>query len=293
MRTLTLIIPPELDGRQVKSVLKNRLCLARGLIARIKLRENGIILNGSRARTVDIVHAGDLLAVEISDAPSAVPATLPAPEIAWEDEDIAVINKPAGVASHGSGAEPSVADMLASYLGASPHIITRLDRGTSGLMLFAKNAYMTERLRRELHSENLCRRYLALCVGAPEPRRGEVRLPIARISGSCLRCVSADGKEAATLYETLAVSDNASLVRLRLLTGRTHQIRVHMSAIGCPLLGDAMYGSKSELIARPALHSAELTLRHPLSGELLNLFSQLPQDMRDAAGALEISLHNL
>ncbi len=293
MRTLTLLIPPELDGRKVGSVLKNRLRLARGLIARVKLRENGITLNGRRARTVDIVRAGDLLAVEIGDAPSEAPAALPSPEIVWEDEDIAVINKPAGVASHGGGAEPSAADMLASYLGERAHIITRLDRGTSGLMLFAKNAYMTERLRRELHTENLCRRYLALCLGAPEPLRGEVRLPIARASGSCRRCVAPDGKEAATLYETLAASDCASLVRLRLLTGRTHQIRVHMSAVGCPLLGDAMYGSESELIARPALHSAELTLRHPLSGELLQLTASLPQDMRDAAGTLGISLHNL
>ena len=295
MRTLRMEIGPDLDGKQVKWVLKNRLHLARGLISRIKLRERGICINGVRARTTDLLHAGDVLTAEVGDPGGDAPGAWdgPEPDVLFEDDDLLIINKPAGMASHGSaGGSATVTEMLAAYLGQSPHLITRLDRGTSGIMVAAKNAYMTERLRRMLHGDSFARRYVALCAGVPDPPCGEIDLPIARVPGSYMRYVSHDGVKAVTQYETLASSGSASLVRLRLLTGRTHQIRVHLAHMGCALVGDAMYGSASPLISRPALHSAELTLIHPLTQARIEMSCRMPDDMSAAAEASGIDLHN-
>lgn len=290
MRTLTLSITEDMDGMTVKAVLRRRLLMAEGLISRIKLRERGICLNGVRVKTIAVVHSGDTLAVEIGDNPGMrkiVPGA-PKPDIVYEDEDLIVLNKPAGLAVHGSGEDGdiNVVTMLETYLhGDAVHLITRLDRGTSGLMAVAKNAYMTDRLRHIIHTPEFERIYLAWTVSAPEPPKGVITLPIAPDADGYKRIVTPEGVYAETHYETLEQTGSLALVRLRLVTGRTHQIRVHMAALGCPLLGDWMYGEESPLIGRPALHSAFLTLRHPISGELLQLEAPLPEDME--------SLHNL
>lgn len=286
MRTLSLLITDAMAGRQVKSLLRRELSMADGLIARVKLREEGITLNGLRCRTVDCVRPGDLLRVQVGDEPAESPfepVNIPL-NIVFEDEDILILDKAPGMACHGKSerGEPTLGSALVCHLGplSAFHPVNRLDKGTSGLMLVAKSGYVHDLLRRSLHSENFRREYLLLCSPPPVDSAGIIDLPIARDESSPIkRCVSPGGLPARTEYEVLRICGNLALCRARLHTGRTHQIRLHFSAIGCPLLGDWLYGAPSPDISRPALHSAALELRHPISGEELRFSSPLPADM--------------
>ena len=198
-----------------------------------------------------------------------------------------MLNKPAGVAMHpksGDASAPSLAAMLTNYLGEGsvPHFVSRLDRGTSGLLIAAKNGYVHDRLRRALHSSDLRREYRAVAVGRVEPPCGVIDAPIGRAEGSIIRrCVRADGLPSLTEYETLQVNDRFTLLRLRPQTGRTHQLRVHMAYLGHPLAGDWLYGTEDKtLIARPALHSYELWFTQPVTGLELHFTAPIPQDMQ-------------
>lgn len=209
--------------------------------------------------------------------------------IIYEDEDLLVIDKPAGLAVHPTQDpdEATLEHALAAYLrpGETSHPISRLDRGTTGLMAVAKNGYMHELLRRRLHTDAYFREYRGVCVGELVPRAGQIDLPIGFAEGSRYRrAVTPDGAPSSTGYETLAAwpapEGTLSLLRLLPHTGRTHQLRVHLSATGHPLLGDWLYGTEApERIARPALHSAVLRFVHPLTGAVIDLSSPLPPDM--------------
>lgn len=159
--------------------------------------------------------------------------------------------------------------------------MNRLDRSTSGLMCVAKHAYAQERLKVQLHTQQFRRVYLALCDGALVPEQGVIQAPIGRMEGSVLkREVRPDGAHAVTHYRRLWSDGIRSLVQLELETGRTHQIRVHLSHLGFPLTGDFLYGTEQpELILRTALHSCYLSLQHPVTGTMLSYFAPLPQDM--------------
>ena len=161
------------------------------------------------------------------------------------------------------------------------HPVNRLDKGTTGLMVIAKSGYVHDLLRRTLHTDRFRREYRAVCLGCPSPLRGTVDTPIGRDETSAIRrCVRPDGAPAVTHYEVLAQGAGMSLLRLTPETGRTHQIRVHMASLGCPLAGDWLYGAEDpELIPRPALHSCALHFTHPVTGEDLHLTAPLPPDM--------------
>ena len=288
MRRLTLTVTPEQAGRTVKSLLRRELRMADGAIARVKTVPDGICLNGAHARTVDRVAAGDTLTVRIDDkrsggrfSPVAVPL-----DILYEDADLLALNKPAGMAVHGGydRGDPTVANALAAYLGPDAvfHPVNRLDRGTSGVMLVARSGYVHDRLRRVLHTDGFRRTYLAAACGTGLPVSGTIDLPISRQPGSLLkRSIDPDGLPSRTEYEVLSVSHGRTLLRLRPITGRTHQLRLHMTAIGHPLTGDWLYGAEDKaLITRPALHSYELWLRHPLTKDLLHITAPIPEDMQ-------------
>lgn len=284
-RTLEYTIPPEGEGKRVRAVLQGALGLSAGLVTRLKHRPGSVRINGAGARTIDLLHAGDRLSVDVGDAKESafVPAG-PRLDVAWEDEDIIIINKPAGMATHGRSdrREPTVGAMVAAYLGTSApfHPVNRLDRGTTGLMCAAKTGYMHERLRRILHTDAFRREYLAICTGVPPEAEGEIDAPIARYNEEKRFCVREEGAPSLTRYKVLLTWEGRSLLRVRPETGRTHQIRVHMASIGCPLLGDRLYGRLSRELDRPALHSAALTLIHPLTGEMVSVRAPLPEDMR-------------
>lgn len=290
MRILTYTVMPEEDGRMVKGILRGSLQLSYTLLKSLKWRENAILLNGQSVHVNAIVHAGDVVSVALSERTPREDlycANAAKPDIVYEDDDLLVLNKPAGVAMHpksGDASAPSLAAMLTSYLGEGsvPHFVSRLDKGTSGLLIAAKSGYVHDRLRRALHSSDLRREYRAVAVGRVEPPCGVIDAPIGRAVGSIIRrCVRADGLPSLTEYETLQVSDRFTLLRLRPQTGRTHQLRVHMAYLGHPLAGDWLYGTEDKtLIARPALHSYELWFTQPVTGLELHFTAPIPQDMQ-------------
>lgn len=289
MAALELTVTPAQSGREVRSLLKGELGLSSTLIGRLKRTETGLLVNGRRAFTNRVLQTGDRLTVNL-DAADRPPDMEPIPmelDILYEDEHLLVVNKPVPLASIPSSlapGEPSLAAGLLHYLGgqAPPHLVNRLDRGTTGLLAAAKNGWAHDRLRRQLHTEAFRRQYLAVCVGTPDPREGTVALPIGRAPGSAIqRRVDAAGQSAVTDYRALEERGGFSLVELTPRTGRTHQIRIHMAAIGCPLAGDWLYGTEDRtLIARPALHAARLDLVHPAAGRALSFSAPLPEDIK-------------
>lgn len=288
MAALTLTIGPELDGRTVQAVLKGQLGLSSTCIGRLKWTESGLRLNGRRVFTNAVLRAGDILTVELDAAerPTDVPPVEMPLDIVYEDQHLLALNKSAPLAVIPSSLAPGEATLaggLAHYLGpgAAFHPVNRLDRGTTGLMIVAKNGYIHARLQELLHTGGFFRQYLAICLGAPEPPFGEIGLPIGRAPGSAIaRRIDPAGKPALTQYRVLEVRGPFALVELTPRTGRTHQLRVHMAAVGCPLAGDWLYGAEDRaLIPRPALHAARLVLTHPVTGERLDLTAPIPADM--------------
>lgn len=286
---LVLTVAPSQSGRDVRSLLKGELGLSSTLIGRLKRTETGLTVNGQRVFTDHILQAGDVLAVDLGAAerPTPLAPVEMALDVLYEDEHLLVVNKPAPLAcipSSLSPGEPTLAAGLLHHLGegAAVHLVNRLDRGTTGLLAAAKNAWAHDRLRGQLHTGAFRRRYLAVCVGAPDPAAGTVSLPIARAPGSAIaRQVDSAGQSAVTDYRTVEKAGLFALVELTPRTGRTHQIRVHMAAIGCPLAGDWLYGTEDRaLIARPALHAARLELTHPATGRTVSLTAPLPEDMK-------------
>lgn len=289
-RRLELPIGPKLAGVKVDTLLKKHLGLSGTVVRRIKWLSDGILVDGRRVNTRFVPQTGQVLSVRLSD-PERRSGIVPAPgplDIVYEDEDIIVLNKAPGVPVHpGPGHfSDTIGNFLLDYydsrgIEADFHPVHRLDRGTSGLLAVAKHPHAQEVLKNQLHTPDFRRVYLAVCEGAPAPAAGVVDAPLGPRPGSLVeQMVRPDGKEARTRYETLEVYGGRALLRLELDTGRTHQIRVHMAHLGHPLTGDFLYGAEApELISRPALHSAELTLRHPVTGELLSFRAPMPEDM--------------
>lgn len=290
MRILTHTVSPEEEGRMVKGILRGSLQLSYTLLKSLKWRENAILLNGQSVHVNAIVHAGDVVSVALSERTPREDLyceNTAAPNIVYEDEDLLVLNKPAGVAMHpkaDDAAAPSLAAMLTGYLGEGsvPHFVSRLDKGTSGLLIAAKSGYVHDRLRRALHSSELRREYRAVAVGQVTPPCGVIDAPIGRADGSIIRrCVREDGLVSRTEYEVLQTTERFTLLRLRPETGRTHQLRVHMAYLGHPLAGDWLYGTEDKnLIARPALHSYELWFTQPVTGQEMHFTAPIPQDMQ-------------
>lgn len=290
MRILTHTVLPEEEGRMVKGILRGSLQLSYTLLKSLKWRENAILLNGQSVHVNAIVHAGDVVSVALSERTPREDLyceNTAAPNIVYEDEDLLVLNKPAGVAMHpkaDDAAAPSLAAMLTGYLGEGsvPHFVSRLDKGTSGLLIAAKSGYVHDRLRRALHSSELRREYRAVAVGQVTPPRGVIDAPISRADGSIIRrCVREDGLVSRTEYEVLQTTERFTLLRLRPETGRTHQLRVHMAYLGHPLAGDWLYGTEDKnLIARPALHSYELWFTQPVTGQEMHFTAPIPHDMQ-------------
>lgn len=285
MRILKKAITPLLEGHTVRALLESELHCSSSLIKRLKRRAGSVTLNGIPVLRMDMrVAAGDILAADVDDElsiPAGMRCTVP---ILYEDDDILILNKPAGMAVHAAGMTAlagTVAETVCAYLGGRAlHCINRLDRGTSGLMAVAKSGYVHELMRRSLHTA-LAREYRAVALGEVSPPDGLIDLPIAREQESAVRrCIDWEGFPSRTRYETLAVGGGYTYLRVTPETGRTHQIRVHMAAVGYPLAGDWLYGIEDpELIARPALHSYRLTMTSPITGIPINITAPLPDDM--------------
>lgn len=290
MQHIRSIVTEAEQGIRLRSYLRSGMGFSSHAISSLVHTPNGILINGSHPICNVVLRAGDLLEVQISDRrpprSRATPCNVPL-EIICEDDYLLVVNKPAGMVSLFSQSHPetpSVPGALARHLGEDTpfHLVSRLDKGTTGLMVVAKSGYVHNLLRKLLHTSDFQRVYQAVCLGCPNPEEGIINLPIGRAENSIIkRCIRADGAPSMSRYRVLERHGALTLLSLLPETGRTHQLRVHCAAIGHPLAGDWLYGTEDPaLISRPALHSAELRLTHPITGKELHLTAPLPEDMQ-------------
>lgn len=269
----------------VKDVVKRTHHLSAGLWKRIKwsgqVTVNGVDIHNARYP----LHAGDQVRLVWSEENDIVPADIPL-SIVYEDDTLLVVNKGPGMIIHPTahGAYDTLVNAVAGYFQkkqstAGIHPIYRLDRNTTGLVLVAKSAKGQYDLS---HShDQIYREYLALISGHMEKEKGVIDRPIGRKEGSIVEwTVRDDGKRAVTEYEVLQEMESYSLLRIHLLTGRTHQIRVHFQSLGHPLLGDDLYGGPCDLISRQALHAHTLRFCHPETGKEMHLVAPVPEDMK-------------
>jgi 23S rRNA pseudouridine1911/1915/1917 synthase len=244
----------------------------------------GVMVDGVPARADEKVLAGQVITVTMEDGVSSIEPDPTPVDAVYEDEDILIVNKPAPLPCQSSSRQEGYAleNRLAARYGENYVFrpVNRLDKGTSGLMAVAKHPHAQMLLSRMLHSDRYVREYLAVVMGRPPELEGLVDAPIRKADGATVRReVAPDGKPARTRYHLLAERDGRSLVRLRLETGRTHQIRVHMRHLGCPVWGDFLYGAEvPELPGRFALHSWRLALDHPMTGAPLAFEAPLPPE---------------
>ena len=258
---------------KVKTFLKSH-DVSKGLLAKVKFKGGNIWVNGVEQNAIYLLEKGDVVTIEIPDEQeheTLIPVKHPL-DIVYEDEHFLIINKLSGFASIPSVLHSNtIANFVKAYYmendypNKQVHIVTRLDKDTSGLMLFAKHGYAHARLDRQLQSKSIEKRYLALVSGKGELEdSGEIIAPIARSDDSIItRHVHPSGKYAHTSYQVVERFGDVALVDIRLHTGRTHQIRVHFAHIGFPWLGDDMYGGRMLGITRQALHCHYLRFRNP------------------------------
>lgn len=290
-KRLNVTVPQSMDGKTVKDVTRSVLSLSSTRLKKAKRIEGGVRVNGQNVFVTYTVHAGDEISIVIEEENAVSENVVPvfgALDIVYEDEHLMVLNKPANMPVHPSAGHytDSLANLYAGTVGGVFRPVNRLDAGTSGLMVAARNAHVHALLCKSLHSGDFERRYLAVAEGRFAQQCGTVDAPIARAEGSAIRrCVAQDGQRAVTHFRVLRNTERFSLVELVLETGRTHQIRVHMSHIGHPLAGDFLYGTEDEnLIRRAALHAWHIRLKHPITGEMLEFRQDMPEDMRALIG---------
>ncbi len=280
----TFILPAAEQAIPLGKLLR-RLGFSLTLRRKLKQIPGAVRLNGRPAPWPSLVIPGDRLTVDWPDETAIVPLPLPL-VIRYEDDHILVADKPAGLLVHPASGppEPTLANAVVHHLRACGqsgafHPVHRLDRNTSGLILIAKNPYIQHLLFAD-GGKAVDRTYLALVTGRPQPPAAIIDAPIGRHPHSIVeRIIRPDGQAARTSYQTVAAAGPHSLLSLRLHTGRTHQIRVHLAHIGHPILGDDLYGGSTALIGRPALHAAALAFNHPFTGQRLSLASPLPEDV--------------
>ncbi|MCR5040903.1 MAG: RluA family pseudouridine synthase [Clostridia bacterium] len=285
MRKISYVVDESFDGRAAGVFLRRGHGISARLLTKLRHTENGILLGGVPIRTIDPVRAGDVVEIMIPDKVPDYEQGGEMPEIIYEDEDVLVLNKPAGLAMHPTHNHQgdTLANAVTGYLrakGSDPTVraVGRLDKQTSGAVVLALNKLSAAALVGKVEKT-----YLALVCGIPD-EEGEFDLPIIRPDPmKTLRSVGEDGLPALTRYRVLATDGTVSLCEVRPVTGRTHQIRVHFSSAGFPLLGDDMYGASDltrhyPLVARAALHCSRVCFTSPVNGRELSLTAPMPED---------------
>jgi 23S rRNA pseudouridine1911/1915/1917 synthase len=295
-----VLVPEGLNGERVDAAIARMLGLSRSQV--VGLIEAGrVLVDGATITKSDRVSVGSMLEVELADQPRVAtvrPEQVEGVVIIYDDDDIVVIDKPVGVAAHPSlgWSGPDVLSHLAgagfristSGVAERRGIVQRLDVGTSGLMVVAKSEHAYTILKRAFRSRSVEKFYHALVQGHPDPFEGTIDAPIGRHPAADYKMAVLDkGRHSVTHYATLEAFVAATLLEIKLETGRTHQIRVHMAAIRHPCVGDVMYGADPVLAAkldleRQWLHAVRLSFVHPTSGELMEFESDYPADLRHA-----------
>lgn len=285
MREFILTVGNDFSGRDIKFILTHHWGFSANLITALK-KGDSISLNGKKEFVNKVVSCGDTLKISLPQVASdnIVPNDIPL-SVLYEDEDILLVNKPANMPTHPSLGhyEGTLANGVMHYYKGIPftfRAVTRLDRDTSGVVLIAKHIVSADRLAKSLISGDLKKEYMAVCVGVPNPKKGVIDAPIKREKeGIIKRCIAKDGKPSLTEYEVTAEKGGLSLVKLFPKTGRTHQLRLHLSHIGTPILGDFLYGEEISG-ERTRLHCHALRFPHPFSGKVMEISAPLPEDMK-------------
>ncbi len=277
------------NNKTINQILQTELKISSRLLYKL-IKMQKILLNNKICDTRSIANVGDVITIDFNyeeDNSNIVPTQMNL-DIVFEDDWLLIINKPAGIAIHPSilHYSDSLCNGIRFYfdkIGLKKKVrpVNRLDLNTSGLVVFAKCEYIQECLISQMKYHKFKKEYLSVCNGIFDKKFGTISLPIARKENSIIeRCISENGQPSITHYEVLKDFDNYSLVKCSLETGRTHQIRVHMAAIGHPLIGDDLYGSISDLIDRQALHCYNLQFVHPVNNNVLNFYGELPIDFK-------------
>lgn len=298
MKILEKTVDLSWEGMTLEKIMREGLNLTKRQISQAKFRENGICVNGIRQRISYRPKAGDRLQILMEEAHSDTGKVCPVVgkiQIVYEDEDVIVADKTGGVACHpGRGHyDDSLANMLAGYLcekgeKAPVRAVGRLDKDTSGMVVFAKNQPCAARLAKQRAEGTFGKEYLAVIHGIPKQKQGRVMAPMGKMPGEKMKMQVLDqGKAAETFYQVLDTTEAYSLVKCRITTGRTHQIRVHMAWLGHPLLGDVLYGSGSNALFHGlALHAWKVWFEQPFTGERVVVKSVPAHWGKDFSGML-------
>lgn len=297
MAKFKYIVTEEDKGIPVKGLIRQRFTFSSRMRTKLKY-QNLVHLNGEEVAGWITPNIGDILTIDLPDEKSDFPAEdIPVYPV-FEDEDILILNKQPGVTVHPTKGHPShtLANGLMKYMADTNQsfkirFVNRLDMDTSGLLIVAKNAHAQEEITKQMKANTTEKRYKAVVNGLVADDVFTINLPIGRPDPeSIARCVMEEGGyDSVTHVKVLErypddshPSGGYTMVELRLETGRTHQIRVHMSHIGHPLVGDQLYGAENgDLFARQALHSYHLTINHPITKERMTVDAPLPQDIQD------------
>ncbi len=290
MRTVfSQTVDKDFSGKTVKEFLARRMLLSASLIKKAKQTQNGILVNGEHKFVTHILQAHDkvevLIETEHERSQNIPPCEIPL-DIVFEDEHILVVDKQGNLPTHPSlnNYEKSLAGAVINYFDKQGinfvfRAVNRLDKGTSGLMIIAKNAHIHELFKKQLHTNEFVREYKAVASGKIKSDC-TIDAPIMRENASIIkRIVHKSGEKAITHLSVQKIYEDKTLVKLRLETGRTHQIRVHLSHIMHPLVGDFLYGEETDKISRPALHSQRIEFIHPITKQKMTFVSQLPNDI--------------
>lgn len=279
MRVIEFVIDEKGSGMAIRDYLRD-FGVSSALLTKLKRTENGITLNGEFAKAITILKQNDILKISIADS-GKMPTPNYCPDVSavYDDEDIIVLNKPAFMPVHESrnhrGDTLANAYAYLAKINTAFRAVYRLDRDTSGLVLIAKNELAAAKLAGKIDKE-----YYAVCSGEIEGS-GTIDLPIRRVEQSIItRGVFPDGERAVTHYESVKIINSNTLLKIKLETGRTHQIRVHLAHLGHALVGDTLYGEPSPIIDRQALHCKTITFTHPITNEIITLDSDFPDDFK-------------
>ncbi len=286
---LEYCIKDEASGTKIREYLKNKLNISSRFIKKAAI-ERRIFVNGFPVKMNYILRLDDKIEIDLyrEESQDIVPEKMDL-SIVYEDEDVVVVNKPPGIVVHPTRRyqEGTLANGLLYYFkekgeNCIVRLVNRLDMDTSGLVLIAKNQFAHMSLARDMKLESFKKGYIAVVMENLQEKIGTIDLPIYRTGGDSInRVIDERGQRSVTHYEVEESLSKGDILKLELETGRTHQIRVHLSSIGHPIYGDTLYGGDNKIITRQALHAYKLSFPHPRTGKLVELEIDIPKDIKD------------